>query len=1113
MDENSASEITQWLLSQGLGQFSGDFVANDIDLSLLTSLNEQDLKDLGLSIGHRRRFGRAVRQMAGKAPPARSRPSSSEELERRQITIMFCDMVGATSLSSRLDPEDLRAVMHQYYKACKAAILQHQGFIATYLGDGLLSYFGYPEAHEAAAEGAVRAGLSILESVRQVAVSDGTRLGVRIGIATGMAVVGDLIGEGASEMWAVIGQTPNLAARIQGLAEINTLWISESTRALIKGQFDCIDHGVQLLKGFDEPVHVWQVTAQTSKSSRFDALHPNPQQCIGRENELGALTGYWALSLQGHSKHVQIIAEAGFGKSRLLRALLDQIGTQAPHVLFMQCAYDRSAHPLHPLIAALRQEIALQAHDPALASLQRIQDWLGESATTENLALTANFFGLDPLSTASLSSLSAEQRKLRTFQIFVEVYKRRAHLRPVLVVVEDAHWIDSLTQSFLDSISREFQNNRIMLIVTARPEYLERFNGEGRLTLRLGRLALPHARQVIKNLCGELQLPLETIDQIVDRSEGIPLYLEELTKPVLDHWASGAQSELLPTLIPASLQDSLMSRLDRLGKSKEVAQFASCIGQTFSLQLLVKLMARPSAEVNDLLAQLLQADLIYREVLAQELRFTFKHALLQDLAYESLLRGKRRLLHQSIVEIIEADPEESKKYDPGLMAHHCRRGKLPEKEAFYLVEAGRAATRLVAVKEALALLERAESLLAELPPSPKVVADHARVILALMDTGRFVILPSRLIELAQKVRDRQDALGAASDLATEVALLFQQGRAHLYTSNYSQATEIFKQIIELGRSVNAMDIMMKPGSALTMTLNCQGYFAESVAFIHSKNIGYFREQKNLIDYLAGLGWCGHATCQQGQVNLGLQLNDLAIEESSKLGSAIYSASAYIWKSHSLLACRMHPQAVIAAQHGVELAKSCEVPYLVWHGLVMLSFAHARSGAFELATQQLQEARGTLRFFPQEQISLLDYPATIEAEIACFSDDFDAATMRAEQAIESAAQRQGIFTESLAHRALAVSLLRKGEDVARACRHAQRAFDLMNASGANAEYTFSVHLWAHALVETGHAALALPWQAIVKDCVKRFGFDVALCEHLGAQALAQHGAAGPEIIGT
>jgi len=279
MNQLQVSEITQWLERQGLAQFAPAFIEQDIELALLPTLSEQDLLDLGLKIGHRRRFALAVKEQFAPAPS----PTPTDGLERRQLTVMFCDLVGATQLSSRLDPEDLRAVMHGYYKACQQAIVLHRGFIATYLGDGLLSYFGYPEAHEGAAEAAIRAALSIIEAVGRVKVADGTRLSVRLGIATGVAVVGDLIGEGSSEMRSVIGQPPNLAARIQGLAEPGTLWIAESTRALVKGQFDYRDEGIHQLKGIDDPVQVWRVVGETTQASRFDALHPDPQKCIGRD--------------------------------------------------------------------------------------------------------------------------------------------------------------------------------------------------------------------------------------------------------------------------------------------------------------------------------------------------------------------------------------------------------------------------------------------------------------------------------------------------------------------------------------------------------------------------------------------------------------------------------------------------------------------------------------------------------------------------------------------------------------------------------------------------------------------------------------------------------------
>lgn len=1096
MSPQQATEVSRWLEQHDLGQFASAFIEQEVDLTVLPSLSEQDLVELGLRIGHRRRFNQAIKphftgQTSGVAE------LQPDGLERRQLTVMFCDLVGATQLSSRLDPEDLRAAMHSYYKACQQAIVQHHGFIASYLGDGVLSYFGYPEAHETSAEAAVRAALAIIEAVGKLRAADGSRLGVRLGIATGMAVVGDLIGEGSSEMRSVIGQTPNLAARIQALAEPGSLYIAESTRALVKGQFNYLDGGVQTLKGIDTPVQVWRVLGETRQGSRFEALHPDPRQCIGRDAELALLERCWDDSQHGHARMVLIIGEAGLGKSRLLKAMEEVTHAHHTHQWMLQCSPVQNANPLFPLVSAWRLLIQLNPLLDAAENTQRIVTWLGTLGNDENVVLLADLLGVPTTFSHALQPMSADQKKTLTLRLLVDICRQQAELHPILMVVEDAHWIDPLTRQFIEAIASDLKASRLMLLVTTRPESGETLTAPDTVLVRLTRLHPIHAEQVIHNLSPGRSLPDETIRQIVDRSDGNPLYLEELSKAVLEHLHLGMRPDLLPTIIPASLHDSLMGRLDRLGNAKEVAQVASCLGRRFQLGFLCRLMARDAETVEDLLKRLIVADLIFRESSGPDAVYAFKHALLHDVAYESLLRGKRRTLHQRIVEIFESQYPDLTRDDPGLVAHHCQLGGLEAKEAFHLVASARKATRLMAVREALRYLERAESILSQLPPSPSVIEDHTNVIQALMDTGRFIILPTRLIELATKVRERQKSAGQAVNPLAQVPLLFQEGRAHLYTSNYPAARRIFESIQELGLRHASPEVQMKPGSAFSMTLNCQGDFTASLAFLHPGNVDRFAQQHNLIDYLAGLGWCGHALCQTGSIELGLQCSDRAIEESGRLGSAIYGAGANLWKCHALLAVRRHDDALASARRGIELAQASDVPYLIWHGRVLQALVHLRVGQRLEARQFLDMAYALLDQFPQGQICLLDYPPAIEAELAWTQGDGAQAIVLAEQAVAEARLRDGWFSESMAQRVLAMAKLANGAGLAGGLAHFERALQLMQQGGARAEQCFAKLLWAQALRDNGHPHEASHWIARACSDARAFGYDLLACEHLDA----------------
>ncbi|MBV8621783.1 MAG: AAA family ATPase [Curvibacter sp.] len=1098
MEAPAIAEITQWLECHGLSIYLARFIEQDIEPSLLATLSDEDLRELGLTIGHRRRFKEAL--AARPAEPVRSSPPQ-RDLERRQLTVMFCDLVGATNLSSRLDPEDLRAVLHQYYKTCERTITEHHGFIASYLGDGLLSYFGYPEAREDAAESAIRAGLSMVEALGHLKTAEGSRIQVRIGIATGMAVVGDLIGEGASELRSVIGQTPNLAARLQSFAQPDTLAIAESTRRLVRGQFDYLNLGVHALKGIDDPVQIWQVVGTASQLSRFQALHQDLGPCVGREHELGQVSACWQQALQGVPQYLLIRGEAGLGKSRLVRQLVDRAGAAEHLELLLQCSPDQSTNPLYPLVAGLRQMIRLDGLTHGPQDLQKIEHWLGPLASPEQVALIGNLIGVRLDALQNLLPMALDQIKVRTQSLIHEVFRHKARDRAMLILIEDAHWIDPVTQAFIDELVRGLGRSRLMLVLTARPEYAPRLPPEiAGTVVNLNRLDATDARALIGHATRGTPLSPELIEQIIERAEGVPLYIEELTKAVVDRVRSEVSDRLMASGIPATLHDSLMGRLDRLGTAKETAQVAACLGRTFRHEVLALLMGRPGAVLDLALQQLMEAELLIQTGLPPQASYTFKHALLQDLAYESLLRSKRRELHARIVEIVEANFPEQAHADPGMMAHHCRNGQLLDKEARYLILSARVATRLVAVKEALGYLSRAEEILAGLPPSEENVSRHIDVILMLLDAGRFMFLPSTLIAYADKVKDMHARSARRHDLDTLASILFQKGRAHLYSSHYDEARSAFCQIVELGRSSASEKIQMKPGSAFTMALCCQGHFSDALAFLDREKLERFREHQNYIDYLAGLGWCGYALCQRGEVDAGLACNDQSIEEGSQLGSAVYGAGAYAWKTHALLACRRHAEAIESARRCVELGQAAQVPYLIWHGLVFLAMAHCRNGDFELARHDLIAVRERLATFEDGLISVLDYPPMIEAEIACFEGDAAQALLLGARAVEAGASRGGLFTEALGHRVLALSRLALDAADPQAARHMDRALELLQRGGARAEQAYSALLWAEALERAGQAAASATALASAMALAEGSGLDLQACEHGGARIL-------------
>lgn len=1102
------SELGRWLETLGLGQYIDSFVRNNIDFGVLSSLTEQDFREMGLTIGHRRVLAAAIKERQKSAQTA---SLGVGDEERRQLTVMFCDVVGATALSSRLDPEDLRAAMHLYYTACGNVIERHGGFVAQYLGDGILAYFGYPLAQEDAAERAVRAGLDILSAVAELEVPDGSRMAVRLGAATGLAVVGGRIGRGAAEQHSVVGQTPNLAARIQMLAAHGTFAITDSTKRLVGGHFRYENLGQHTLKGIDGPVQVWQVAGELKRQTRFEALHAEVTACIGRDDELKTIDACWRQAAEGDGQAVMIVGEAGIGKSRLLRMVSDHFLSLSPRQILLQCSPHHTANPLHPVIAEISQTAGIDRRDTDETNLARIETWLGRLADRQSIALVADLLSLPLAGYQAALPQAPDRRKSLIRDLMITILETLCDRHPVLFMVEDAHWMDGATEDLLHRLIDRLRTRRFMAVVTTRPEYEAPWRQQPYTTvILLEKLRRDAVEQVIRNTSAGKPLPAAIVDQIVAKTDGVPLFIEELTKAILESGHLRTEGEALvldgelPTGIPTTLHDSLMARLDRLGGVKEVAQFGSALGRTYSYELLAAVMRQPADNLTAALNRLVEAGLMFQRGTPPAALYTFKHALVQDAAYESLLRSKRQELHAHIVDAIEREFPETARSDPSLLAHHCQRANLPDREVDYLYAAGLASTRLVAVRESLFYFAKAEETLSRLEVNDRNIARHINIILGLMDVGRFGILPSRLIELAAKARSLFANSAFRDDPEILASILFQEGRAQLYTSRYHDARESFYTLVQIGHDVGSEEIVRMPGSALTMSLCCQGYFNESLDYINVSNIDYYRRSGSIIDYIAGLGWTGYATCQVSGGDDGLVFNDRALEESEQFRSQMYIAGAHVWKAHALIACRRADEAIVEAQRCVDIARSVDVPYLVWHGLMFLAMAQCRAQQFAAAEETIAAVRSHLASVPEGLLSVLDYLPAIEAEIACFSGDTEAAVAVARRAIAVGAAIGGRFAEATARRTMAVALLNTGggrvdeETLTEAEGHFARAMTLFQEGGAHAERAFGTQLWSAALRRAGETERAAKAAQAADVLAAMFHFDLRRTE-FGAAA--------------
>jgi class 3 adenylate cyclase/tetratricopeptide (TPR) repeat protein len=773
-------DIVGWLRSLGLERYEAAFRENEIDETVLPSLTAEDLKDLGVVlVGHRRKLLDAIAGLHRDTP---AKPSVSDALpitspppkdsaERRQVTVMFSDLVGSTALSTRMDPEDLREVISAYQKCVAEAVSRLGGFVAKYLGDGVLVYFGYPQAHEDDAERAVRAGLELIKAV--AALKTRTELQTRVGIATGLVVVGDLIGSGEAQERGIVGETPNLAARLQGIAEPNMLVIAEGTRRLIGNLFELDDLGPQTLKGIAGPVHAFAVLRASSMESRFEALRSGRLTAlVGREEEFELLVRRWSKAKTGEGQVVLLAGEGGIGKSRLTAALLEQLATEPHTRLRYFCSPHHTDSPFHPIIGQMERAAGLVHDDTPKSRLDKLDALLVRTSTSmPDSALFAEMLSLANDGRYPVIDLSPQRRRQKTLGALSSQIEVLTRSNPVLMIFEDAHWSDPTS---LESLGRTIDAVRrlpVLVIVTFRPEFAPPWIGQSHVTsLTLNRLGERDVTGIIERLVGNRQLPPDVAAEIVERTDGIPLFVEELTKAVLEAETDVAARRTVAAVpssalsVPVTLQASLMARLDRLGPAKEIAQIGAAIGREFSHALLASVARGNEAELGVALDRLAQAGLISRHGVPPQATYLFNHALVQDAAYGTLLREPRRILHARIAETLEGEFAELAESRPELLARHCTEAGLIEKAAMLWGRAGERSLARSALVEATAQLDRALKLIAPLPATASLRREQIKLQVAIITPlihvkGYAAPETKAAVEQARVLIEQAEALG------------------------------------------------------------------------------------------------------------------------------------------------------------------------------------------------------------------------------------------------------------------------------------------------------------------------------------------------------------------
>src|ERR1700730_18279822 len=851
------------------------------------------------------------------APTAASAQQPIPSLERRQLTVMFCDLVGSTALSTRLDPEDTREIISAYHRCCAETITRSGGFVAKYMGDGLLTYFGYPQAHEDDAERAVRTGLALVAEVGKLTVTSGYTPQIRVGIATGLVVVGDLIGEGAAQEQGVVGETPNLAARLQALGAPGQVAISAGTRRLAEGLFAFHDLGAVALKGFAEPVPAYVALSATSIERRFEARHKSGlMPPVGRGEELHLLMGRWRQVQEGEGRVVLLSGEAGIGKSRLLRALREEIGAGLHALAIYSCAPHLSASPLAPVIQQLHRTSGLEADQAPDAQRRQLDAFVEQhSLGGDALSLLATLLAV-PTDDIPQLDWTPQRQKESTLVLLVQYLAAEARRRPLLLVFEDLHWIDPSSREFLDLLVDQIASLPILAVLSYRPDFTVPWPGAPHVTsLRLRRLSTAAAMAIVLGITGK-PMPRQITEQIVARADGIPLFIEELTRAVIEsgRLKQAATVWLLdepvaPVAIPLTLHDSLMARLDRLGNAKSVAQIGAVVGRVFERSLIAEIDDRPVAELDTALRRLTDAGLIVRqgEDSQGEDSYAFKHALVRDAAHKRLLLRRRRELHGRVADALVGHPGTF----PEVLAGHYAEAMRIAEAIDYWKRAGEMAVARTANIEAIDHLENGLRVLRLLPDTP----DRAG-----REVGLQTLLGvARMAVQGYAAPDVQRAYGRAHELCRQLGdtpQLFPVLRGlyvyHLLRGELPEAHALGHQLVEIAEGTGDDGQALEANFALGQTLFVHtGYRAVASRYLAGGAALYDLERHRTHAFLFGqdpgvfclglLAWTrlmeGRLSEAQSTLEATLALAERVRHPLSAAAALMFAAFAHVWLRH------------------------------------------------------------------------------------------------------------------------------------------------------------------------------------------------------------------------
>ena len=933
------------------------------------------------------------------------------DAERRQITALYCELIGILGRGDGVSLEDLREEIAAFQYRISETVDRHDGFVVSRVGNTALVFFGYPAAHEYDAEQAVRAGLDLCAAVRALGSGRDRPMRCRVGIATGMAIIGDLAREGVGQDREIIGDAPNLARRLLSSARSDIVAIEQGTRRLIGNLFECRDlDAIDAASGID-PIRVWQVLRESAVASRFEALRGSAlSPLIGRDEELDVLLRRWASAKAGIGQVVLVSGEPGLGKSRLVAVLGERLQAQPHHRLRYFCSPYHQDSALYPFIEQLGRAAGFARDDVPAANVKKIEVLLADAAPTdEDVALLADLMSLPASERHPLPKLNPQRKKERTLEALIHQLEGLAHRQPVLMVFEDAHWLDPTSYELLDLAVERMRHLSVLLIVTFRPGFQPPWIGQPRVTmLALNRLDRAEGTALVKQIA-EKAVPGEVVAQIIDRTDGVPLFIEELTKSVLEggllREEDGRYSleAALPSFaIPATLHDSLLARLDRLGSARQVAQIGAAIGRQFPYALLRAVCHLPDDELQATLSRLVASELVLQRGAPPAAEYLFKHALVQDSAYSTLLRGPRQALHRRIAEALEQRFPDLVETQPEIVAHHYGEAAIADKAIIYWHLAGKLSATKSAVREAIAQLRRGLSLLGGLPETRErnqlELDIHVTLTAALM-AGKGYANPETIaaLERANQLVTETEAVGTP----LHFRVLYGLWLSTLNTGTIAAAFEQATNFLSIAQSQPASGPLLIGHRSLAHSLMYSGDHRAALAHFETAASLYRPEEHrdSALQYGQDIGvsafvMLSWALWHRGYPDRSARAADRAVVYSRELGHAPALSNVFWFAGMAAVFARdiatVHAYGndcvAVASQHGFALWAAAGQILQGWadaqRGEAATGIARIRDG---MAASEATGTRLSRSLFLTLLAEALALAGEIEAALAALDD--------------------------------------------------------------------------------------------------------------------------------